>query len=49
MRRTFAPRAVEKGVDLATLQAMLGHSRLETTEHYLRPTAERMQEPVENL
>jgi len=31
LRHTFATRAVEKGVDLATLAAMLGHSRLETT------------------
>lgn len=44
LRHTFATRAVEKGVDKAILQVLLGHSRLETTRRYLRPTAERMRE-----
>lgn len=49
LRHTFATRAIEKGVDVATLAAILGHSRLETTGRYLHPSAERMQEAVEGV
>jgi len=49
LRHTFATRAVEKGVDVATLAAILGHSRIETTGRYLHPTAERMQDAVEKI
>jgi len=49
LRHTFATRAMEKGVDVATLAAILGHSRLETTGRYLHPSAEWMQEAVEGV
>lgn len=46
LRHTFATRALDKGVDVATLAAILGHSRLETTGRYLHPTVERIQDAV---
>lgn len=49
LRHTFATRAVEKGVDVATLAMILGHSRLETTNRYLHPSADRVQEAVEGV
>ena len=37
-RHTFATRAAEAGVDLATLAAILGHSRLQMVLRYAHPT-----------
>ncbi len=40
LRHTFATRASEAGVDLVTLAAMLGHSRVQMVMHYTHPTEE---------
>ena len=34
LRHTFATRAVEKGVDIATVSGLLGHADVTTTMHY---------------
>ena len=40
LRHTFATRAAEAGVDLVTLAAMLGHSRVQMVMRYAHPTEE---------
>lgn len=55
LRHTFASQAVRGGVDLVTVQAAMGHSKLDTTARYLhaRPAHEaadafsRAQQPVQ--
>lgn len=39
LRHTFGTRLVRKGVDIATVAQLMGHSRTETTRRYATPTA----------
>lgn len=48
-RRTFATHHLNNGVDLLTLQRLMGHSSLETTKQYDRRGDAVMKEAAENL
>ena len=47
LRHTFATRAVERGVDIATVSGLLGHADMTTTTHYyVHPREEAMRQPM---
>jgi integrase len=49
LRHTWATRAAMSGVDLVTLAAMLGHSRIQMVLRYAHPTQEHQQGAMERL
>ena len=49
LRHTFASRAAMSGVDLVTLAALLGHSRIQMVMRYAHPTQEHQNEAIKKM
>ncbi len=49
LRHTFASRMAMAGVDLVTLAALLGHSRMEMDIRYAHPVEEHKIEAIQKL
>jgi integrase len=49
LRHTWATRAAMSGIDLVTLAAMLGHSRIQMVLRYAHPTQEHQTKAMEQL
>jgi site-specific recombinase XerD len=49
MRHTFTTTLLDMGSDLKTVQALMGHSHIRTTETYLHSTDDRKVEAIQSL
>ncbi|MCL1806795.1 MAG: tyrosine-type recombinase/integrase [Oscillospiraceae bacterium] len=49
LRHTFATRLVEENVPLTTVQGLLGHASVSTTQRYVTTMPEEMRKAVSNL
>ncbi len=49
LRHTFASRLIQRGVDLPSVQKLLGHTSIETTMIYSHQTTDQLRDAVERL
>lgn len=49
MRHSFATALLDEGADLKTVQELMGHNYISTTERYLHTTDDRKMEAIERL
>jgi integrase len=49
LRHTFATHLTQSGVDLMTVKAILGHSRLEMVQRYSHPTEQHQADAIQRL
>lgn len=49
LRHTFATRAAEAGIDLVTLAALMGHSRVQMLMRYAHPTEQHQFEAIKRM
>ncbi len=49
LRHTFASRLVQKGVNLAHIQALLGHKSITTTMRYAHISSDNLRDAVDVL
>ncbi|CAN5698585.1 hypothetical protein BH18ACI1_BH18ACI1_17960 [soil metagenome] len=49
LRHTYATRQVECGTDIATLQELLGHSKIEMTKRYVHPSNDHKADAIRRM
>jgi integrase/recombinase XerD len=49
LRHTFARSLLDKGVDLVTVQQLMGHKRVDSTARYTKPSERDMEVAVARL